>query len=255
MFWNQLRLEISASTADLNEVKRSRVARPLGFDSVSEPREPFRAADEDVVDDLCDGRLECLHRRLDIVERELEIGDLLRLQPAPDPPLGRDGLRAIAPASDQVEERRRELERPRRSSLREERGNESRLRLGRRLLLVLAVVARSPARGRSTTRRGRRSRARARARARAGSRSSVAGCRAPRRSSSGLARTRLRPRAPRRRSSRARVPDSTCIAEVDVKNRRGTSVRSSTNCSAGTSSARNVARRPSITTSPRTETG
>ena len=51
------------------------------------------------------------------------------------------GSRLVVPASDQVEEGRGELERPRLSALPEERGHERRLGRGRRLLLVLAVVA------------------------------------------------------------------------------------------------------------------
>jgi len=114
------------------------------LDSVAEAREPLGAVDDDRVDDLSDRCLECLHGRFHVSERELEVGDLLRLQPAPDLPLGRHLVGAVAPAPDQVEERRRELVRAGRLLLAQQRGHERRLSVGRRLLLVLTVVGRLP---------------------------------------------------------------------------------------------------------------
>ena len=59
---------------------------------------------------------------------------------APDAPLRRDVVGPVVAATDQVEERRGELERPGFPTLTKERGDERRLGLGRRLLLVLPVV-------------------------------------------------------------------------------------------------------------------
>ena len=73
---------------------------------------------------------------------ELEVGDALGPQPAPDAPLGRHVLRGVVAAADQVEERRRELERAGLAALPQQRRHERGLGLGRRLLLVLAVVPR-----------------------------------------------------------------------------------------------------------------
>jgi hypothetical protein len=50
-------------------------------------------------------------------------------------------------------------------------------------------------------------------------------------------------------------PDRTCMPAVDGNADRGTSVRSSTNCFAGTSTARSTARSPASWTSPRTQAG
>ena len=98
------------------------VPRPVVLDPVAEVREPLGPVGDDRIDDLRDRRLERLHGRLDVAERELEVGDLLRLQAAPDLSLGRHLVGAVAAAPDQVEERRRELERARRASLREQAG-------------------------------------------------------------------------------------------------------------------------------------
>ncbi len=61
-------------------------------------------------------------------------------QPAPDAALGRHALGLVAPAPDQVEERRGELVGADPRPLRDERRHERGLQLGGRLLLVLAVV-------------------------------------------------------------------------------------------------------------------
>ena len=86
---NHLRPEISDPTADLKLEKRSGVSLAVVLDPVAEAREPLGAVHEDRVDDLRYGRLERLDGRLDVGERELEVGDLLRPQPAPDLLLGR----------------------------------------------------------------------------------------------------------------------------------------------------------------------
>ena len=117
VFRNHFRPEISAATADLNEVKRSEFPRAVLLDPVAEERETLGGLGDDRVDHLCDGRFEGLDRGLHVSERQLEIRDLLRLQPAPDLPLGRHRRRAVAATPDQVEERGRELERPGRAAL------------------------------------------------------------------------------------------------------------------------------------------
>ncbi len=181
------------------------VARPVVLDPVAEAREPLGAVDDDRVDDLRDRRLERLHRSFHVSERELEVGDLLRLQPAPDLPLGRHLVGAVAAAPDQVEERRRELERAGRAALREQ------ARARARAATPSAAPARTRGRsscrvlGPSATRRNRSRRARGGARSRAASRSSRRDCRARRRSCAGRARRRLHPRAPRPRSSAGRA--------------------------------------------------
>ena len=209
------------------------VPRPVVLDPVAEAREPLRPVGEDRVDDLRDRRLERLHGSLDVAERELEVGDLLRLQAAPDLPLGRHLLGLVAAAPDQVEERRRELERAGRASLREQAGHERRLRLGRRLLLVLAVVARpalaAPAppdeadhgeRGEERDREQLRDR-RAEVVERVVDLALVAlVC--------GRVLALLGDDL-----LEAEARSSTCIPAVEVKNRRGISVRSSTNWPAG----------------------
>ena len=116
------------------------VGGAVGGDPLAEARERLRSLREDVVDDLGDGVLERGQLR-PVTARELEVGDLLVTEPAPDALLGRDGLRGVAAAPDQVEERRGELERAGLGLLAEERRHERRLGVGRRLLLVLAVVA------------------------------------------------------------------------------------------------------------------
>ena len=73
---------------------------------------------------------------------ELEIGDRLRAEASPRRrPLGRDRLRGVDAAPDQVEQRRRELERAGLPALAQQRRHERGPRVRRRLLLVLAVVA------------------------------------------------------------------------------------------------------------------
>ena len=200
---NQLPARDLRADSRLEGREALRVRSPVVLDPVAEEREALRPLGEDGVDDLGDRRLERLDRRFDVAERELEIRDLLGLEAAPDLPLGRHRLGAVAAAADQVEQRRRELERTRRAALGEQRRDERGLGLGRRLLLVLAVVATSRARGRRPARPGRSPAAPGRARGRAAARSSAAGCRARRRSSCGRARMPPRRRAPRRRSARA----------------------------------------------------
>ena len=158
---------------------------------------------------------------------ELEVGDVLRLQATPHLLLGRYRLAHVAAAADQVEEGRRELERPWRTALGEQRGDERGCVPGGRLLLVLAVaVVRCSRPSRHQT--NPISASARRGRARAGSRSCAAGCRA----FVDLAPVALYAAASS--SSSATIlsspgPLSTFIPAVEVKNRRGTSTRSSTN--------------------------
>ena len=60
---------------------------------------------------------------------------------APDAAFCRDLVRLVVAAPDQVEDRRGELEGPRLAALPQQRGDERRLGVGGRLLLVLTVVA------------------------------------------------------------------------------------------------------------------
>src|SRR5207342_2923983 len=101
--------------------------------------EPLGAACEDRVDDGRDVLL--VGRQLDRrPRRELEVGDRLVLHAAPDALLGSDRGRLVVAAADQVEERRRELERADRAALAEKRWDERGLEVVGRLLLVLAVI-------------------------------------------------------------------------------------------------------------------
>ena len=94
--------------------------------------------------------------------------DVLRAQPGPDLSLRRRRLRLVDAAADEVEQRRRELVRSCLAALAEQRGDERGLGVGRRLLLVLAVVAgatlapHEPEDGGDDEQRGQRPRARAR---------------------------------------------------------------------------------------------
>ena len=75
--------------------------------------------------------------------RELEVGHALRPETTPDRPIGRRRLGFVDAPSNEVEERRRELVRPRLAALAKQRRHERRFGVGRRLLLVLPVVPRS----------------------------------------------------------------------------------------------------------------
>ena len=114
---------------------------PVRCDLLPEVREPFRAAADHAVHDGGDVLLVVGHR-VGLPGRDLEVGHLLLAQAAPGRALGRHRLRGVDAAADQVEERGRELERPGLAALPQERRHERRLGVGRRLLLVLAVVAR-----------------------------------------------------------------------------------------------------------------
>ena len=142
MFRNHLRPEISVPTADLNELKRSEF--PVRSSSIRSRKSESRSGPSATIESTtwATGASKASTGGLDVSERQLEVRDLLRLQPAPDLPFRRHRLGAIAATPDQVEQRRRELERPRRAALGEETRHERRLGLGRRLLLVLPVVAR-----------------------------------------------------------------------------------------------------------------
>ena len=151
-------------------------------------------------------------------------------QPAPDRPLRRRRLRLVDAAPDEVEERRRELVRAGLASLAQERRDERGLGVGRRLLLVLAVVA-GPALaadepeddGDDEERRDRREAEQQRGRCGRGAPSA-------RRSARGRARSAPRRRAPPRRSASNAVPALDAHAGSSRRTRSaGSSVRSSTN--------------------------
>ena len=93
---------------------------------------------DDVRDVVLPRRQLLAHRRRESSRSD----DGLRAEPPPDRPLGRGRLRLVDAAPDEVEERRRELVRPGLAALAQERRDERGLRVGRGLLLVLAVVAR-----------------------------------------------------------------------------------------------------------------
>src|SRR6188508_2259788 len=120
------------------------VAAAVGLDALAELAQPVLAAREHRVDHLGYGRLEPRQRNARVPESELEVRDVLVAQAAPELALGRDRRRLVATAADQVEQRGRELVRARLRLLRDERWDKSGLGLGRRRLLVLAVVARRP---------------------------------------------------------------------------------------------------------------
>ena len=124
----------------LEALEPRRHRRALVLDLPAELGQAPAAPVEDVVDD---GRHRLLPgRQLDrLAGGELEVGDALVAETAPDAALGGDVLGRVVATSDQVEEGRRELEGARLPSLTEERRHERGLRVGRRLLLVLAVVA------------------------------------------------------------------------------------------------------------------
>src|SRR5439155_26986032 len=115
------------------------VDRPVLDDAIPELRQAFRAGLEHAGDD---GRDILLERSQAAVgsRRELEISDRLVPQAAPELPLRRDGLRRVAAAPDQIEERRGELERAGADALPKQRWNEGRSQVAGRFLLVLAVV-------------------------------------------------------------------------------------------------------------------
>ena len=137
---NQPRVVTSPGDGRLEALEARRHRGPVVLDLAAELRQPLRAVGEDVVDDVRDGRLPRgeLDRRS---VRELEIGDVLVPEAAPDAALGRDLARVVVAAPDQVEDRRGELERARLAALPQQRRDERRLGVRRRLLLVLAVVA------------------------------------------------------------------------------------------------------------------
>ena len=114
----------------------------VAFDLLAELREPLSVGVDDGIDDPRHGSLERrrLHRL--VAGRDEQVGDVLVAKPAPDGALGRDRRRLVAATADEVEERRRELVRARHGLLLHERRDERRLRVRRRRLLVLAVVAR-----------------------------------------------------------------------------------------------------------------
>ena len=115
----------------------------LVLDLVAEAREPLAAAVEHAVDDIGDVPLPGAQLAI-LAGGDLEVGDRLAAQPAPDGLLGRRRHGLVHAAPHEVEQRRRELVRAGLAALAQQRRNEGRLRIGGRLLLVLAVVARTP---------------------------------------------------------------------------------------------------------------
>ena len=214
---------VSTSLVDraLERLEPRRHRRPLVLDPIAEARQPLGASVEHAR--RRHPRRRPPRRELDLrlARRELEVGDVLAPEAAPDLALRRRRCRAVVPAPDEVEERRRELERPGLASLAEEHRDERRLRLRRRLLLPLAVVRRSAARGRRTRRRARRPRWQAGSRALRGRAACGADSRATRRSARGRARSPPRLGPPPRRSRSSPSPSSTRIAPVDWNASRG----------------------------------
>ena len=135
---------LASPTLLLNAVKRCAIVVRCVLDPVAEARQPLGAAGEHAVDDRRRRSAPTPSSSLAVAGRELEVGDLLVPEPAPDLPLGRHRLRRVDAAADQVEERRGELERAGLAALAQQRRHERGLGVGRRLLLVLAVVARLP---------------------------------------------------------------------------------------------------------------
>ena len=119
------------------------VARAVGLDALAHVGEALGAFREDSVEDAADRLLEGRQLLRAVAEGELQIRHVLVPEPAPDLALGRDRLRRVAAPSDQVEERGRELQRAGSLLLTQQRWHECGLGLGRRRLLVLAVVRRA----------------------------------------------------------------------------------------------------------------
>ena len=225
---NQARPDTSFETADLNVVKRVLIVvrlfsiSPRNSDSRSLPDPTTASATAATA--ASQGV-----SSISLPFRELEIGDLLAAETAPDLPLGRHGRRLVSVTTDQVEQRGGELERAGLATLAHQDRHERRLGVGRRLLLVLAVVARAVLPSRSSRTRSSRRGTQAASRARAGSAPCATGDASRSRFGRGRARRRLRRPSPRRRSWPARSPRRPSHPLVDVIADRGKTVRSSTN--------------------------
>ena len=115
----------------------------LLLDLVAEVGQALAASVQHSVDDVRDVTFPVAKLAV-LAGRELQVGDGLVAEPAPDRTLrrGRHGLVDAPP--DEVEERRGELVGACLATLPEERRHERRLGIGRRFLLVLAVVAGPP---------------------------------------------------------------------------------------------------------------
>ena len=139
------------------EVLAHRLAVVL--DPLAEPRQPLGAVLDHAVDDVGDRALPGRQRLVGLRRPRARGRRRSRCRRPPQiDALGRHRRRGEDAAADQVEERRRELERARLAALPQQRRDERRLGVGRRLLLVLAVVAGLAARGRRTRTRRPRSR-------------------------------------------------------------------------------------------------
>ena len=171
----------------------------------------------------------------------LEVGELLRVEAAPGRALGGRGRRVVRLAPDQVEERRRELERARAAALREQARHEGGRGVGRRLLLVLAVVAGAPLASVEPPDGERGPRPPGASRSRAARAAATTGDASRSRSARGRARTPVRRLPPRRPLGPSPLPPATFMPAVERNAERGTSARSSTNWWAGTSTARRFA--------------
>ena len=135
---NQLRRPTSSPTSSLNVLKRSEFA--FRSSSIrSRKRRGAQSGREHVVDDLGDGSSYSVSSSS--APRESSRSATCSTACRPGRALGRDALGLVATAADQVEEGRGELVRADARPLRDERRHERRVELGRRLLLVLAVVA------------------------------------------------------------------------------------------------------------------
>ena len=131
-----------------------------------------------------------------VTGRELEIRDRLACANRPRPSARSSPASPCRRRADQVEQRRRELERAGLAALAEQRRHERRLGVGRRLLLVLAVVAVRGSRPKSqNTPPSQERRAATPSKERRAPRQRDVSSRP--RSGRGRARTRPRPHAPR----------------------------------------------------------
>ena len=113
------------------------------FDLVAKARKAFAVAVQHAVDDVGDVALPRA-KLSGLPGGQLEVGDRLVSEPSPDGALGRRVLCLVDAPTDEVEERCGELVRARLAALAQKRRDESGLRVGRRLLLVLAVVPGPP---------------------------------------------------------------------------------------------------------------
>jgi len=240
--------------ARLERAEALAVRRAALRDPVPELRQALGSVGEHVVHDVRDRLLERGEPHVGIALADLQVGHRLAAEASPLLLVRRHGRRLVAPAPEQVEQRRRELERARVAVLAQQGRYERGLEVRGRLLLVLAVVLGLPlAPGPPPDGQNDRER-----------RQHPEGEQEQGRPAHVLLRV-VDPAAIARealvvgpllaKDPLQGLPLRTCAPAVEVRRDRGKSTRSSTNCPAGTSSARRSEIRGSLVVSPRTQAG